>query len=151
MSEHWFEFCAPFDYERLYGVEKYGLQNMCLRAVNMPSFAYPNEQIYENWDDRIPDAFWDNAKLIKSHYNGDAFFAGATEESFLQWANAVFSQVNGKPIVLTGAAVIRYTNRMSGYPTLRLTGIIATENLNSRPYGIESRREPRFDDIMREY
>lgn len=110
---------------------------MLLKAVNMPSFAYSDEWVNDVWSDRFQNAFWDNAKrLIKSHYNGDAFFAGATDQSFLEWAIAVMSEVENKVVPLTGAAVIRYTNASSGFPTLRLTGIVATHNLDSRPYGI---------------
>ena len=137
MIERPFEPCSRFDFDRLYHGEKYSLQNMLLKEVNMPSFAYPGEWVNDVWSDHSHAAFWDNAKsLIKSHHTGDAFFAGATDQSFLEWAIAVMSKVEGKVVPLTGAAVIRYTNVSSGYPTLRLTGIVATENLDGRRYGI---------------
>lgn len=132
-----FTLCAPYDFNRLYGAEKYRLQNMLLREVNMPSVVYPGELVYELWDDRASNIFWDNAKaIIKSGTSGDAFFAGADETSFMEWANKVFSAVESREIKLTGAAVIRYTNVMSGYPTLRLTGIVAEQYLRTRQYGI---------------
>jgi hypothetical protein len=139
-KERPFELCAPFRFDRLYGDEKYSLQNMLLREVNMPSVAYPGELVYEAWSDHVRNAFWDNANLLlKSTMTADAFFAGVDNESFLRWANAVFSEVNGKSATwlnLTGAAIVRFTNVASGYPTLRLTGIIATQNLEFRRYGI---------------
>jgi hypothetical protein len=131
-----FTLCAPYDFNRLYGAEKYSLQNMLLREVNMPSMVYPGEASYETWDDHAINTFWDNAKaIIESNMSGDAYFAGASEQSFMNWANKVFSELEATEIKLTGAAVIRYTNVMSGYPTLRLTGIV-TKDSQSRQYGI---------------
>lgn len=140
MDKRPFEPCSRFDFDRLYGRGKYGLQNMLLREVNMPTYVYAGEWVTDIWSDRCLDAFWNNAKLIESRYTADAFFAGATEDSFLKWATAVVADVEGKQIPITGAAVVRYTNVMSGYPVLRLTAIVATKNLETRNYGITSSR-----------
>jgi hypothetical protein len=146
MDKHPFTPCAPFQFERLYGSEKYNLQNMLLREVNMPSAIFPDECSYEVWSDRSSATFWTNTKLITSDLTADAFFAGATERSFLAWATAVISEAEGKPVLLTGAALVRYTNVMSGYPTLRLTGVVATKDLDTREYGITIPRTRQFDE-----
>jgi len=147
MRTYPFEACDKFDFNRLYGSEKYGLQNMLLKQYNMPTFVYAGEQTFEVWDDRISTVFWNATKELKSTYNADAFFAGVNDKDFIEWASKVFSEVNGQEVKLTGAAVIRYTNVMSGYPTLRLSGVVATENIDSRPYGITTRRrEPELVD-----
>ena len=144
MSDRSFELADPFDFERLYGMEKYSLQNMLLKEVTMPTTVYGGERTFEVWSDRERHAFWENRfkRTLTSTMNGDAYFAGVTDEDFLEWANAVFSEIEGQPVQLTGACLIRYTNVMSGYPTLRLSGIIATENLERRRYGV-TQRAPR--------
>ena len=67
------------------------------------------------WSDRIITAWYDAAQLIDSVYNGDAFFAGATQESFMKFAKAVALAINFKYKV-TGARVTRYTTAASQYP-----------------------------------
>lgn len=102
----------------------------------MPSSIFPGECAYDVWDDRSHAAFWNNTKLIKSDMTADAFFAGADDKSFLAWATAVVSEVEGRITPLTGATLIRYTDVASGFPRFRLTGIVATKNLKTREYGI---------------
>jgi len=133
-----FEPVDPFDFERLYGDEKYSLQNMLLRQVNMPAYALLGaDKIYDVWEDRNPTVWWGNADVLKSRYTGDAFFAGVDDGPFLKWAAAVVSAAEGRPAAVTGAAVVRFTNAMSGYPVLRLTAIEAvSEPGGRRPLGL---------------
>jgi len=137
MSQHTFEKVTPFNRERLYRDGRYSIQNMLLREVHMPSAAYTGELTFDVWSDRELNVFWDTAKkIIETYERGESFFVGASDASFLEWASTVVSHVNNKPIKLTGAAVVRFTDASSGYPVLRLTGIVATEDLQTRPYGI---------------
>jgi len=142
-----FEPVDPFDFERLYGDEKYSLQNMLLKQAGMPAYAYlGTDRIYDIWEDRNPVAWWEGVRkfLPGSRYTGDAFFAGVGDEPFLKWAAAVVSAVEGRPTAVTGAAVVRFTNAMSGYPALRLTAV-ETVIEPDRPRGLpttKKKREP---------
>lgn len=131
MKKIYAEIVAPFDFSRLYGPEKYRLDNMLLREVNYPAWVYQNEtdRVTSTWDDRLHgfieraklNAMW---KLVKSEAGGDAFFAGATEKSLLTFGKALGEAIKfGYPV--TGIRVVRFTNLASGYPTLRfdLSGV----------------------------
>jgi hypothetical protein len=59
--------------------------------------------------------WYDAGEKLVSNYSGDAFFAGATDESFMEFAKAVAKSINFEHEV-TGARVTRYTNAASGYP-----------------------------------
>jgi hypothetical protein len=108
----------PFNFDRLYGREKYSLNRMEMRSVNFPAEVDPDHATAV-WSDRIITAWYDAAQLIDSVYNGDAFFAGATQESFMKFAKAVALAINFKYEV-TGARVARYTNAASQYPVYLL-------------------------------
>ena len=108
----------PFSFDRLYGNEKYSLQKMQMKAVNFPARVDPNKATAV-WSDRIITAWYDAGEKIVSHYNGDATFAGATDESFMAFAKAVATSIGFKHEV-TGARVTRYTNAASGYPVFVL-------------------------------
>ena len=112
------EIVDPFNFSRLYGNEKYSLDAMEMKAVNFPFEVDPNK-ITAVWSDRIITAWWEAAQKIESIYTGDAFFGGATNESFLRFAQEIAKAINFKHEV-TGARVTRYTNRASGYPVFVL-------------------------------
>lgn len=137
MREQAFQPVHPYNSHRLWGDEKYNLQNMLLCEVNMPTSHYEGEQIFDIWDDRISTIWYEmRDKFLDSKGSGCSMYALASEKSILEFASAVFSKVEGRPIKLTGCAIVRFTNEMSGYATLRLTGIIATERLAGRKYGV---------------
>ena len=108
------EIVDSFDYNRLYGREKYSLQKMEMKAVNFPIEVEPN-LITAVWSDRINNEWIAALKLIETQYTGDAFFAGATNESFMVFAKAI-AKVIGFKHKVTGARITRYTNAASGYP-----------------------------------
>jgi hypothetical protein len=108
----------PFSFDRLYGKEKYNLNGMQMKAVNFPAEVDPGHATAV-WSDRIITTWWDAAQKIQTHYNGDAYFGGATDESFMQFAKDVALAINFKHDV-TGARVTRYTNAASGYPVFVL-------------------------------
>src|SRR5208337_602789 len=138
----------PFDYSRLYGNEKYSLQNMLLKEVNMPTEVEPGDVFYEVWSDRIYTESQNAWPLLKSNELGDAYLAGATDESFLAFASALFSAVEKKPIILTGACAVRYTDA-GGFPCIRYSGAVIKDT-PFRRYGvplIEQSRRPREINI----
>lgn len=108
---------APFNFNRLYGQEKYSLQNMVLKAVNCPDAKHFKGEAFDVWSDRVSQAWSDAARLVQSTQNADAFFAGATDESFMAFARKMSEVVGFGEI--TGARVVRYTDA-GGYPSLRL-------------------------------
>jgi hypothetical protein len=172
MIEHRFHPCDPFDSSRLYGNERYSLQNMLLREVNMPSTYFEGvDKMYEVYEDCARPYFWDCAESIRGDQGGDAWWTGVDQHRevpgfagdqggdawwtgvadapFLAWATDVFSKLEGKPVKLTGACVIRYTNVSSGYPCLRLTGIEAIHEPTTRSYGIVKQPIFEFDPQQR--
>jgi hypothetical protein len=106
----------PFNFSLLYGAEKYSLQNMLLKQVGMVKQVLANDWIHNIWSDRVSHEWGTAWKLLESRDYGDTYLAGATDASFMVFANEVFSLVEKQEVVLTGAAVIRHTNVMSGYP-----------------------------------
>lgn len=108
----------PFSFDRLYGNEKYSLNKMEMKAVNFPAEVDPDHATVV-WSDRIITAWYDAGEKLVTHYNGDAAFAGATNESFMEFAKAVAKSIGFKYDV-TGARVTRYTNAASGYPVFVL-------------------------------
>ena len=127
MTGRRFEPCDPFDISRLYASEKYSLQNMLLKAVNLPKEVFPSDKVWENYSDRIYDELQAAWPLLKSHEGGDAFFHGVTDKSLLAWG----SKLAG--FKATGVAVVRFTNASSGYPCLRIT--VVRESRRHKPAG----------------
>jgi hypothetical protein len=108
----------PFNYNRLYGNEKYNLQKMELKSVNFPA------QVEDGmgtsvWDDRIYTEWRKAGEGITSSYSGDAFWAGVSNEDLLVFAQRVADAIHFNQKV-TGARITRYTNASSGYPCLVL-------------------------------
>jgi hypothetical protein len=119
-----FRHVYPFSHSRLYGAEKYDLQNMLLKEVNFPAFYYPEQdKLYDAWSDRVYFE-WDEAnKVVVSSAYGDERYAHATDESLLKFGNQLFSNINREKIELTGVAIVRHTDVSSGYPVLYAMGI----------------------------
>lgn len=68
----------PFDFWRLYGQEKYSLQNMEVKSFKFP-YEVEERHIHCVYDDRLPHGIWQDAtRLIETGATGDAFFNGAT-------------------------------------------------------------------------
>jgi hypothetical protein len=107
-----------FEYDRLYGREKYSLQKMEMKSINFPAEVEPGFATAV-WSDRINNEWWESTKLIESRYTADALFAGATDESFMTFAKAIAKAI-GFNHEVTGARITRYTNASSGYPCLVL-------------------------------
>jgi hypothetical protein len=146
MIEFTIEFGAvhPYSFDRLYGNERLSLQNMLLKHVNMPYALRRGEQSWDVWSDQCMTQWFNAIKLVKSSQTGDAFFAGVTDESFLEFAKEVVSHVECKPVEVTGACVIRYTNVSTGYPCLRLTAV-RFEQDQKRRMGIPIIKPPKSD------
>lgn len=107
----------PFSLDRLYGDEKYGLNNMQLKSVNFPARVSANRAA-SIWSDRSREAWRKHQKVLISRDSGDAFFTGVTDESLLTFANAMAKE-SGFPHEVTGVRVVRFTDG-GGYPVLRL-------------------------------
>jgi hypothetical protein len=96
VSKTYFESVDSFEFQRLYGSEKYSLQNMLLKQTNMPTWSEPGDEINELWSDRFYTEWSLALKLIQSRDTGDSFFHGATDESFLKFAAKAVALVNSK-------------------------------------------------------
>ena len=114
----------PFDYERLYGDEKYSLNNMLMKSYNFPARVKKGD-LYGAYQDRISELWYsDKAKELLVQHNpkaswGDHGYAYLTDESLLNFAQYIADALDfGKKV--TGARIIRFTNAMSGYPVYYL-------------------------------
>ena len=148
MEKHYFQTVDPFNFDRLYGNEKYSLNDMLLKQASCPTWVEQGDQSFEIWSDRSRTEWEAALPLIESSYNGDAFFAGATDESFLAFASKVVSEVNKSEIKVTGAAIVRYTD-MGGFPTLRLSAVV-TKRKTGRQYGVPLTK-PTRSEFMDEF
>jgi len=110
---------APFSHSRLYGGEKYSLQDMLLNSFGATVRLPEGVQCHSVWDDRAYAAWRESSQGIKSKDSGDAFWNGVSQPSLKAFVEkmAVHTQVRGEVV---GARIVRYTNVSSGYPTNRL-------------------------------
>lgn len=129
----------PFNASRLWGDEKYNLQNMLIRQHRMP-FSAPAEFLGDVYSDRLYEATSRAFEQVvqrsscKVYMGGDAcnWFQQCSGEDFLAYAQILSDAIHGsgqnvlddvsaaadpsKPRV-RGARMIRFTNVSSGYPT----------------------------------
>lgn len=117
---HPIEKAHPFNAHRLWGDEKYSLQNMLMRQVMFPFHAAKDDQTESQWTDRNPELVQAAGqkylrKFQCSFESGDSLRQLSPEEflAFCQEATGI----DWKP---TGARIVRYTNAASGYPTYRI-------------------------------
>lgn len=184
-----FDFAVtPFDYNRLYGPEKYGLNNMLLKMANFPAQIETSvDRAFTVYFDRVPyHALREALKLVKTDQTGDAYIHGATDESFLAFVGKLFALIENsekftarqkelfaaltdttkeispeshleydeaawrqaaeeiKPLPISGAVCIRFTNVSSGYPCEFVAGVIQKSKLptysgNAAPFVIRPR------------
>jgi hypothetical protein len=88
---------APFDFDRLYGNEKYSLNYMLLKMANFPAKIDTSvDRAFEIYSDRVSHPWSQALTLIKTKYTGDAYIAGATDESFLAFAGKLFALVENE-------------------------------------------------------
>ena len=109
----------PFDNARLYGDEKYSLQNMLLKSVNAPRRLPADCSAHSVWSDRAYSEWKKAGEGVKSREFGDAWWHGVTEADFLAFLRRIAVEL-GMNQEVTGGRMVRYTNHSSGYPTLRL-------------------------------
>ena len=134
MTKSYFQTVDPFNYDRLYGNEKYSLNGMLLKQANCPTWVQAGDESFEIWSDRSRTEWSEAMDGLTSNYGADAFFAGVDDDDFLAFASKLVSAVNKREIKITGAAVVRYTDG-GGYPTLRLSAVV-TKNKTGRRYGV---------------
>lgn len=119
-----FEPAEPFSFTRLYdSIEKYQLQNMMLCQVRMPHTIYQGEKMWDVWGDRIgADSVANAWKHIVTTGSGDHALAEATPDSLLAFSQSLNDEINGAhSFTVTGMLAVRFTNHMSGYPTIRVS------------------------------
>jgi len=110
----------PFDINRLWGDEKYNLQNMLMRQVNFPAYCYERDIMWSVYHDRAYDTFYAACekylKPMGGGLEGGSSLNALSSEKFLEFCREAIGC--DKPI--TGARFIRYTNVSSGYPCYRI-------------------------------
>jgi hypothetical protein len=121
----------PFVFGRLYGDEKYSLNNMELKSAFFPAQAKDYHSIYS---DRANDEWYKAVEGITSIYNGDAFWAGVSEKDLLIFAQRMADALSFKHQV-TGARITRFTDSRQ-YPCLLL-------EMTANGKGVRNTRRPK--------
>jgi hypothetical protein len=80
-----------FGYSRLYGDEKYTLQNMLLKEVGYDASAAVLKSV---WSDHIPHIWYEFQEDIGSMASGDAFWAGVMDADLMRFARRVLERLN---------------------------------------------------------
>lgn len=139
----------PFSFDRLYGTEKYSLNDMLLKeTAQIPRSLDPSDESWEIWSDHCNTEWHKALEGSKSSYNGDAYFAGMSDEEMLAFASRLVSMLAKRDVQITGAAIVRYTDG-GGYPTLRLSAVKVGKT-EGRRWGIPLNR-PKRDRMMDEF
>jgi hypothetical protein len=97
-EKKWVPFDAvdPYSSSRLYGREKYSLNNMLLREVNFPAMFLPEEdKVYSIWSDRVYHEWSEAFRLVQgqSSCSGDAMFAGMSDAALMTFASKLVGLV----------------------------------------------------------
>lgn len=128
-----------FDYGRLYGDQKYNLQDMFM--VETPGFPTEVESpshVGSVYSDRCRTE-WRTASMgINSTYAGDAWWAGVSAEDLLEFGRRLGKALEFKHEI-TGVRIVRYTDG-GGFPLYRadLTSG-GTRKTSSNRYGYGDR------------
>jgi hypothetical protein len=86
---------TPYSYHRLYGDEKYNLQNMVLNMVSFPAEVdHGIDKTFSIYSDRAHTEWGAAARMVSSKESGDAWFAGLNAEQFLLFAGKLFGALN---------------------------------------------------------
>lgn len=112
----------PFDYERLYGVEKYRLGAMVVAETSAyPHYVDTQENVFSVYNDRCYAAWVKVWEGVKSNSTGDAWYNGVSEKDLLRVGNLLAAELGfTKPV--TAVRIVRYTNLSSGYPCYLFIG-----------------------------
>lgn len=121
MKRYEVEKTTPYNMSRLWGDEKYSLQNMLVRQVNFPLYYYEGDTCWEVWTDRVPDEDHKKAKEFIDSCSDKPMFgydlmSAVKPEDFLKFC-ALMAGKGNEPTP-TGARVVRYTSAR-GYPVHR--------------------------------
>lgn len=123
---------TPFSHHRLYGDEKYNLQNMVLKMVDYPTkIDSAKDRHFDVYVDRAHTEWHAAARLISSKDSADAWFAGVSDEDFLLFAGKLFAMLN-TPRPVTGDEIVQnayqYSNKFRSrvaelYGSMALAGL----------------------------
>lgn len=100
MAIHEFEMeLTPFSHMRLYGDEKYSLQNMVLKMTDYPAkLDTAKDQHFNIYVNRAHTEWHAAARLITSKESGDAWFEGVSDKDFLFFAGKLFAMLDNQPV-----------------------------------------------------
>jgi hypothetical protein len=122
---------TPFSHHRLYGDEKYSLQNMVLKMVDYPARLDSSlDQYFSIYVDRARTEWSAAQQLITSESSGDAWFVGVSDEDFLFFAGKLFALLNTH-IPCTGDDIVKNAYRYSNLYRRRLAELSGSKALAS--------------------
>lgn len=135
------ELTDPFCYERLYGNEKYSLNNMLMTQTSVLPARVEYGKAASWYSDQVSKE-WDAARVgISSTANGDAWWNGVDSKQLLRFAKRI-AVAFGFTHDVTVARIVRYTNA-GQYPVYRLDIFSGGEGYLMNP---KSKRYRGFDD-----
>lgn len=109
----------PFNPTRLWGDEKYSLQNMLMRQVRFPAYFHEGDLFSEWWSDHAYKTFQAACEKYRGRvgpnagsFEGGDFLSALSEDDFVEFCREAI----GAEHPATGARVVRHTNASSGYP-----------------------------------
>lgn len=109
-----------FNASRLYDThERLNIQNMLMVAYRAPSCLPKGHKACEVWSDRSYLRWQEATQDLRSRENDVAFWHGVSSRDLMKFAKRM-AEGEGIDGIVTGARVVRYTNRSSGYPCHRL-------------------------------
>lgn len=135
---------TPFSHSRLYGNEKYNLQNMVLKMVDYPAkIDTRKDRPFSIYVDRAHTAWSAAAQLIESKSSGDAWFEGVSDQDFIFFAGKLFAMLN-TPHTITGDKYVQSVYSYSNKFQSRVGELIGSKALA----GIQENDDNRYREYL---
>lgn len=109
---------SPYDWRRLYGDEKYGLQNMLLARWNAPNRLRGGYGAHRVWSDQIHAQWEESLRGIESSESNDAWWNGVSNQNLRLFARRIAWRMCMSEKVV-GMRIVRYTDAHQ-YPMFAL-------------------------------
>jgi hypothetical protein len=133
----------PFDFGRLYGDEKYSLNNMFINQAYFPYKINKKDSYYEVWSDRLSYDTWNFCKSgLESNQSGDAWLHGLSTESLLTFGHRLSRKERWNEEV-TGIIIVRFTDA-GQYPCYRIT--LVSQKSDNQVYSGNNGPHVRYDE-----
>jgi hypothetical protein len=125
--------CSPYKLERIFGVEKYSLNNMLIRQADFPANISSNDNLISIWTDKVEIPFISATTKYLSEIKKGPFESGLGIQSLdkLSFLSYMKDSVEFTDDI-TGARMVRFTNASSCYPVYRIDLYIQSSDNKSQ-------------------